>query len=433
MKKHIVGLAVAALAQQALASDYYVVVPVPNRTIAADKISVAINPITLPAGQVGVAYAGFDFRSVLQVTGDPAFSQGAVTWKVASGTLPAGLTLSASGQLAGTPTVAASSTFQLQAVYKTKVGAQSYSVIVSDFTIGLASGSLPDAVNTVAYSKDLAASLTISGDSTYTGTAVSWAVSGGTLPAGLALGAGTGVISGNPTVTGAFSFTTTATYKGRSAQGSYTLNVVDYIGLRTQSAGYRTWADGSLATSCNGYRNPAQSKYRYADATGDGVYRIQPTAGGALTVYCDMTRDGGGWTLAARILRDDVSHTNTGAVSSPTSPTQTTPAKLSDASINSLAGTHMVLRSDSGVVSYWQFAGIPFAASGAAASRPVSQTYVGTYQTSPVDNAHGGLNAYPLWTVVYGDSVAGSGCRHGMAASSSDWCGAGSSGTMWVK
>lgn len=433
MKKHIVGLAVAALSQQALATDYYVVVPVPNRTIAADKISVAINPIALPAGQVGVAYAGFDFRSVLLVTGDPAFSHGAVTWKVASGTLPAGLTLSASGQLAGTPTAAASSTFQLQAVYKTKAGAQSYSVIVSDFTIGLASGNLPDAVNAVAYSKDLTSSLTISGDSTYTGTGVSWAVSGGTLPAGLALGSGTGVVSGNPTATGTFSFAATATYKDRSAQGNYTLNVVDYVGLRTQSAGYRTWADGSLATSCNGYRNPAQSKYRYADATGDGMYRIQPAAGGPLTVYCDMTRDGGGWTLAARILTDDVSHASTGAVGSLTSPTQPAPAKLADAAINSLTGAHMVLRSDSGVVSYWQFAGIPFAASGVAVSRPVSQTYGGTYQASPLNNAHGGLNAYPLWTVVYGDSMAGSACRRGMAASSSDWCGAGSSGTMWVK
>ena len=433
MKKLIIALALAGLTAQAFASDYYVVVPVPNRVISTSKISVALNPVTLPAGRVGTAYAGFNFRTLLQVYGDPAFSLGAVTWKVTAGTLPAGLTLSASGQLEGTPTAASTSSFQVTASYKTKTGVQSYSVVVSDFDIALASSALPDVVNGVAYTTDLKSMLTITGDNSYTGSGVAWAVTGGTLPAGLALSASSGVLSGSTASLGTFAFAATATYKGRSAQGNYTLTVADPVGLRAQSAGYRTWADGSVATSCNGYRNPTQSKYRYTDATGDGLYRIQPTSGNALTVYCDMTRDGGGWTLAARILSNDVSHAALGAVGTLTGPTQSTPAKLADAAINGLAGAHMVLRSDSGVVSYWQFAGIPFAASGVAAQRPVSQTYLGTYQTSPSNSMHGGLNAYPLWTVVYGDAAAGSTCRQGMAASGSDWCGAGSSGTMWVK
>ena len=59
----------------------------------------------------------------------------------------------------------------------------------------------------------------------------------------------------------------------------------------------REWADGTYARTCDEYKNPSVG-YRYGGDTGDGYYRIDPDQNGAPTeAWCDMTRDGGGWTL----------------------------------------------------------------------------------------------------------------------------------------
>ncbi len=107
MKKTVIAALLAAASFSAFASDYFVVVPVPSRSATAGNILVTLNGYTLPTGVVGRAYAGFDFNTVLQVLGDPAYSQSSVRWSVASGALPAGLSLSADGKLSGAPTAAA--------------------------------------------------------------------------------------------------------------------------------------------------------------------------------------------------------------------------------------------------------------------------------------------------------------------------------------
>lgn len=99
------------------------------------------------------------------------------------------------------------------------------------FTVGAATPTDPDpavpaAVSTVALnamSQGVAFSQTL----TATGDApITWSVSAGTLPAGLTLNASTGVLSGTPTGSGAFSFTVRASNDAGSGTKTFTGTIV---------------------------------------------------------------------------------------------------------------------------------------------------------------------------------------------------------------
>jgi hypothetical protein len=126
MKMTILAAVLAAtFSMGASASNYFVVVPAPGRT-AVSPIAVALQPAVLPDGTSGTRYQDYDLHSLLSVTGDPNFNPAWVRWYLASGALPAGMSLSSTGTLSGTPTFDGSSSFEIQALYKSKSGTQRY-------------------------------------------------------------------------------------------------------------------------------------------------------------------------------------------------------------------------------------------------------------------------------------------------------------------
>jgi hypothetical protein len=147
---------------------------------------ITIAPPTLPIGRVGVAYS-----QQLTASGGAA---GAYVFTVASGALPAGLTLTPGGLLAGTPTTAGSSPVTIRATDGNACpGVITYSIVVAPATcpvITLAPPTLPAGTIGVAYRQQISAT---GGTGSYVFT-----VSSGTLPAGLTLTSG-GLLSGTPT------------------------------------------------------------------------------------------------------------------------------------------------------------------------------------------------------------------------------------------
>ncbi len=165
-------------------------------TVAAPAVTIA--PPALPAGQAGTAYS-----QTLSASGGTAPYSYAVT----AGALPAGVTLSASGTLAGTPSVSGSFTFSVTATDSSTgsgpyAATRSYTLAVGAPTLTLAPSTLADATVGAAYSETVTAS---GGTAPY-----SYAVTAGALPAGVTLSAG-GTLSGTPTAGGTFAFTVTAT------------------------------------------------------------------------------------------------------------------------------------------------------------------------------------------------------------------------------
>ncbi|KVP16943.1 Ig domain-containing protein [Burkholderia ubonensis] len=209
--------------------------------------------------------------------------------------------------------------------------------------VSLEPGELPAAAMALEYTYDFSAHLRVTGDTSYTSSLTAWRASG--VPAGLTFVKG--VISGTPVAQGTYSITVQSAYKGRTGQQTYALQVgpVSIV----DKGGYRQFADGSMAPNCNAYLN-ASGNYAYAGATGDGVYRIQPVGQAASDAWCDMTKDGGGWTLVMRgfggsgqlpVNWDTTAGENE---SVPPSPSSTITIKLADATLNAIRGASGVYR-----------------------------------------------------------------------------------------
>jgi streptogramin lyase len=163
----------------------------PQSVTATLSLSIAgatpvILTTSLPDGEVGLPYS-----ITLNATG----GAGALTWSITSGRLPGGLVLNAmTGQISGTPLSATGSwlTFRVtDSGSPAQSATASFLLTIDSSVLTVTTTSLPAGTVGVPYSATLTAT---GGIRPYR-----WFLLDGALPPGLALDAGSGVISGTPT------------------------------------------------------------------------------------------------------------------------------------------------------------------------------------------------------------------------------------------
>jgi large repetitive protein len=213
----------------AATSNFTIQVTDTNSVTATKPFALTINPalaITtaspLPQGTVQVNYS-----QSIAVTG----GSGSYTWAVSVGTLPNGLSLnSATGLISGQPSTAATSSFTIQVTdTNNATAAKQFMLTINPALVIKTTSPLPAGTLNVNYSETLVAS---GGSGTYT-----WAVSAGSsLPGGLSLNSGTGVISGLPGTAATSNFTIQVTDTNQvSVASPFSLTIDPTLTITTSS------------------------------------------------------------------------------------------------------------------------------------------------------------------------------------------------------
>jgi len=254
-------------------------------TLAVNAPAITVAPATLADGTVATSYA-----ARFTATG----GNGSYTFAVTAGALPAGLTVSSGGALAGTPTAGGSFTFTVTATDTDgNAGGSAYTLTIAAPTIALAPATLPEATSNVAYRQSLSAS---GGTAPY-----SYAVTAGTLPAGLTLAAD-GTLAGTARQTGSFSFTVAARDASTGSgpyQGSrpYTLVVaapaITLAPATLPDAGvavaYAATLSATGGTAPYGFAVTAGALPAGLSLAAEGTLSGTPTAGGSFTFTVTAT------------------------------------------------------------------------------------------------------------------------------------------------
>lgn len=166
----------------------------------------------LPSAAAGLAYS----QRLAASGGTPPYA-----WTLASGSLPAGLTLAADGLISGTPTSAGAASFSARVTdARSAQATQTFSLTVAG-GLSIATSTLPRGTAGSAYQQTLSAT---GGTPPY-----AWRIDSGSLPPGLTLSAA-GVLSGTPSASGAFFFSPRVT----DSAGAFTTAI---LALEIQPAG----------------------------------------------------------------------------------------------------------------------------------------------------------------------------------------------------
>jgi hypothetical protein len=208
-----------------------------------DKL--AITTASVPSALVGAPYA-----APVSVVGNGGLGMG---WKVAAGSLPAGLAIAPDGTpadttISGTPSTIGTSTFTVKVsdtdgfLPDRSTTKQFTLAVVAPFAVTAASGKLPTGIVGKVFRATPATAT--GGLSPYT-----WTVSGGTLPSGLTLDPATGALVGKPTTAGSYALSIRATdADGRVGTADVAVTVASALDLVTTRLRTATVGDPYRAT-----------------------------------------------------------------------------------------------------------------------------------------------------------------------------------------
>ena len=212
-----------------------------DRTITVrvtDALGATVNPASTMTyrNAPSVTYtlpAAMRTRSYATSPSIAAGGHGGNVFAVTSGTLPAGLSLSAStGDITGTPTDTSYGTrtlaFQLTDAAGNVAAQSGVSLLYAD-NLALA-GTFPAGIAGTAYSSSAVAASGGHGGN-------SWSIASGSLPGGLSLNTGTGALTGTPSAAGTFNFTVRVTdSRGFTADSAQSINVVAALSVSISPA-----------------------------------------------------------------------------------------------------------------------------------------------------------------------------------------------------
>jgi hypothetical protein len=186
---------------------------VPTAATAPVKEDAPPVPVKIATSELRDAEAGIPYSQVLTVSsGRPPIS-----WTLAGGSLPPGISLSASGVLSGTPRTAGEYTFTVRATGARRQTDTKQFTLVVRLQLSPRGGTVLRAVAGTAFRQ--AFSVVAGGTPPY-----AWALAGGVLPEGLSFR--DGVISGTPTRANVSTFTLAIEdARGATAAVTWTLDV----------------------------------------------------------------------------------------------------------------------------------------------------------------------------------------------------------------
>jgi len=252
---------------------------------ATQQLALTINPA--PAIVFSNSLTNGTFNAAYSATVTATGGAGALTYTLASGPLPTGLTLSAAGVIAGMPGVAG--TFPITVKAADAFGdsnTNGYSITVSYPQLKVTATTLPTGYVGSNYTLT---TLAATGGS---GAGYTWALaSGSLLPAGLNLSAA-GVITGKPTATTPASFNATVTDAAlNTANGTFSITVNAALSITTATA-LPTGYVGSNYSKTLAATGGSGTGYTWALASGSnapagtnfsaaGVLSGKPTTAGA--------------------------------------------------------------------------------------------------------------------------------------------------------